>query len=100
MNYLLVSDGVWLSLLVLTPLVGVLLVALAGAAKLPDRIVKIGATAWSLIPIGLAAYVWAGFDPTLVSDGQGVVQFVEHINWIQAIRVDYFLGVDGISLPL
>lgn len=100
MNYLQFSDGPWLTFLVLSPVIGALLVALAGALRLDDRLVKLGATAWSLTSLGLAIFLWAGFNAGAVSDGQGVVQFVEKIPWIEAIRVDYFLGVDGISLPL
>lgn len=44
--------------------------------------------------------MWAGYNPAAVADGQAVIQFVEKIAWIDAIKVDYFLGVDGISLPL
>jgi NADH-quinone oxidoreductase subunit M len=90
----------WLTFLLLAPLVGLLLVGLAGALRLDDRTVKLGVTAWMFIPIGLALVVWAGFDPTLTREGQGVVQFVERVPWIQAVKVDYFLGVDGINLPL
>jgi NADH-quinone oxidoreductase subunit M len=100
MNYLQFSDGPWLTLLVLSPIAGLLLVMLAGALRLDDRLVKLGATAWSLTSLGLAIVLWAGFNPTAASDGQGVIQFVEKVTWIEAIRVDYFLGVDGISLPL
>ena len=100
MNYLQMSDGPWLTLLVLSPIVGLLLVALAGALRLDDRLVKVGATAWSLTSLGLAIFLWAGFNPSAVADGQGTIQFVEKVSWITAIRVDYFLGVDGISLPL
>jgi NADH-quinone oxidoreductase subunit M len=100
MNYLQFSDGPWLTLLVLSPLVGLLLVVLAGALRLDDRIVKLGAAAWTLTSLGLAIFLWSGFNPAAVADGQGVVQFVEKVTWIEAIKVDYFLGVDGISLPL
>src|SRR5215212_9867800 len=100
MNYLQLSDGPWLTLLVLSPIAGLLLVMLAGAMRLDDRVVKLGATAWSLVSLGLAIFIWAGFNPTAVAEGQGVIQFVEKISWIEAIKVDYFLGVDGISLPL
>jgi NADH-quinone oxidoreductase subunit M len=100
--YLLESpDGIpWLTLLLLSPLVGILLVGVAALLRLDDRTVKLGVTAWMLLPIGLAVVVWAGFDPSLVGAGQGMVQFVEKIPWIEAVRVDYFVGVDGISLPL
>jgi NADH-quinone oxidoreductase subunit M len=100
MAYLAFSDGAWLTFLVLSPVIGALLVALGGALRLDDRVVKLSATAWSLTSLGLAIGLWAGFDPAAVAEGQGVVQFVEKVPWIDAIKVDYFLGVDGISLPL
>lgn len=100
--YLLAAPGgvPWLTLLLLSPLAGVLLVGLAGALRWNDRLVKLGALAWSSLSIGLAAVVWAHFRPALSADGQGVVQLVEKLPWIRAVRVDYFLGVDGLSLPL
>ncbi|HWQ11931.1 MAG TPA: NADH-quinone oxidoreductase subunit M [Roseiflexaceae bacterium] len=99
-SYLELSAVPWLTLLILAPLAGVLLVALAALLRLDDRIVKVGAAAWSSVPIGIAAVVWAGFDPRAVAEGQGVVQFVELAPWVRAVRVDYFVGVDGISMPL
>jgi NADH-quinone oxidoreductase subunit M len=90
----------WLTLLLLAPLLGMALVGLAGALRLNDRLVKIGALAWMGLPIGIAAVVAAGFHTTATAEGQAAVQFVEKIAWIRAIRVDYFLGVDGLSLPL
>ncbi|GAB4206145.1 MAG: NADH-quinone oxidoreductase subunit M [Roseiflexaceae bacterium] len=100
MSYLEFADGPWLTLLVLSPLVGLLLLGLGAALRLDARTVKIGATLWSLTTLGMAIFIRADFDPGLVRDGQGVVQFVERVAWVEAIRVDYFLGVDGISLPL
>jgi NADH-quinone oxidoreductase subunit M len=99
-SYLLPGDGPWLTLLVLSPLAGMLLVVLAGALRVDDRLVKIGATIWSLTSLGLALFIWSGFDPSAVADGQAVVQFVEKVAWVDAVKVEYFLGVDGISLPL
>ncbi|MFL5801854.1 MAG: NuoM family protein [Roseiflexaceae bacterium] len=90
----------YLTLLILTPVAGAILIAIMGAARVDDRMVKVIATIWSLVPIALAVVIWSGFDPSAVAEGQGVVQFVEKLPWIDAIKVDYFLGVDGISLPL
>ncbi len=99
--YLILSPGPpWLTLLVLTPLIGMVLVGMAGWLGLDDRLVKLGATAWMGLPIAIAAVIWAGFDPQATAGGQGAVQFVERLPWISAIKVDYFLGVDGLSLPL
>ncbi len=90
----------WLTLLVLTPLVGMLFVGLAGILRLPDRLVRSGAVAWSLVPLGLTVWMYTQFNPQALASGQQVVQFVERIPWTQAIRVEYFMGVDGLSLPL
>lgn len=90
----------WLTLLLLSPLLGILLVGLAGVLRWDDRIVKIGVLAWMGLPIAIATVVATNFNPTAMADGQASVQFVEKIPWINAIRVDYFLGVDGISLPM
>jgi NADH-quinone oxidoreductase subunit M len=94
-------DGIpWLTFLLLVPLIGVALVGLAHLLRLDDRTIRMGVTAWMLLPIGIAVMVWAGFDAMLTSSGQGVVQFVERVPWVEAVRVDYFVGVDGISLPM
>ncbi|ACL24523.1 complex I subunit 4 family protein [Chloroflexus aggregans] len=95
------ADGVpWLTLLVLSPLVGIALIGLAWLMKLDERTVKAGVLAWTGVPLLLAGLIWARFDPQAVASGQGVVQLVERVPWIQAVRVDYFLGVDGLSMPL
>jgi NADH-quinone oxidoreductase subunit M len=95
------ADGVpWLTLLVLSPLVGIALIGLAWLMKLDERTVKAGVLAWTGVPLLLAGLIWTRFDPQAVASGQGVVQLVERVPWIQAVRVDYFLGVDGLSMPL
>ncbi|MFV9505295.1 MAG: complex I subunit 4 family protein [Oscillochloridaceae bacterium umkhey_bin13] len=100
--YLLASpDGVpWLTLLVLSPVLGILLVGLAAWLRLDDRLVRLGVTTWLGVPLVIALVVWSRFDPLATAAGQGTVQLVEKMPWISAIRVDYFLGVDGLSLPL
>ncbi|EFO79260.1 proton-translocating NADH-quinone oxidoreductase, chain M [Oscillochloris trichoides DG-6] len=95
------ADGLpWLTLLLLTPLLGMVLVGIAGAMRLDDRIVKLGVLAWTGVPIALAALITAGFNPNATADGQAALQFVEKIPWIDSIRVDYFMAVDGLSLPM
>ncbi|MBC8075732.1 MAG: NADH-quinone oxidoreductase subunit M, partial [Chloroflexales bacterium] len=100
--YLLPSpDGLpWLTLLVLSPLIGIALVGLSAALRLSERSVRLGVLAWTLLTLGIALYVWAGFDYGAVAAGQGAFQFAERVPWISAIRVNYFLAIDGLSLPL
>lgn len=100
--YLMASiDSVpWLTLLLLTPIAGIVLIGLLALLRLDDRTTRMVATIWSLLPLAIAVLVWNRFDATRVASGQGVVQLVEQIPWIKAIKVDYFLGVDGLSMPL
>ena len=47
----------------------------------------------SLATFVLSLFVWTGFDPT-----QAGFQFVEKAPWLPGLGVEYYLGVDGISL--
>ena len=48
------------------------------------------------IPLILATWLYFG----LFDKGQGGLQFVERTSWIAGIRAEYFVAVDGLSLPL
>src|SRR5205085_2389196 len=49
----------------------------------------------SLVVFGLTLMLWAGFDSSSAE-----FQFVERAAWIPAFGIDYYVGVDGISLLL
>ncbi|UCG73456.1 MAG: NADH-quinone oxidoreductase subunit M [Chromatiales bacterium] len=53
------------------------------------------ALALSVFTFVLSVPLYAGFD-----SGTADMQFVERIPWIPAFRVEYFLGIDGLSMPL
>jgi NADH-quinone oxidoreductase subunit M len=61
-------------------------------ANQASRIVALVASAAVL---GMGAALWKGFDPQNAD-----VQFVQHGRWIPAYNVEYFVGVDGISITL
>jgi len=55
---------------------------------------------WLALAVAVTAFavslpLWAGFDAHTAA-----LQYVERIPWIAALHSDYFLGIDGISLPL
>jgi NADH-quinone oxidoreductase subunit M len=80
----------------LLPVAGALLVLLIGNAD--GR--RNGLIRWLSLGVTIATFVvtllvWAGFDSA--SSG---FQFVERTPWIPAFGIDYYLGVDGISLLL
>ncbi len=82
-----------LSLLTWLPIVGGLVVLFLG-----DRGIKAGrwvALVTALVVFGLSIPLWTGFDT-----GTAALQFVEQLPWIPAFHSTYYLGVDGISMPL
>ncbi|WP_299757898.1 NADH-quinone oxidoreductase subunit M [uncultured Pontibacter sp.] len=94
-----------LSSLIFTPLLAALLVLL-----LPVRLqqpIKAVALAGTLVQMGLAILLYFNFDGAVLANGQQGYQFVEKVNWIGftlgslgRFQIDYFLGVDGISISM
>jgi NADH-quinone oxidoreductase subunit M len=51
---------------------------------------------WSSIAVFILSLgLYTGFDTTTAQ-----MQFVEQANWIPAFNIQYFLGIDGLSMPL
>lgn len=82
-----------LSLIVFTPWLGALLLALL--PRLGAGATRAIALFFSLSTLALGTTALAGFDPH-----QTALQFVEKHAWIGALNVNYFLGLDGLSLVL
>jgi NADH-quinone oxidoreductase subunit M len=82
-----------LSLLVWLPILGGILV-LAVGDKQPER-VRYLALIVSVLVFLLSLPLWTGFQL-----GTAAMQFVERADWVTALGVEYYLGVDGISMPL
>lgn len=90
-----------LTIITFVPLVGALLTLLPWGKWLKldqageERLIKNGAIALSLLPLGLALMLWFGYDQAL-----GGYQFEINVPWVKAININYHMGVDGLSLPL
>ncbi len=82
-----------LSLLIWLPILGGLAVLAVGREN-ASRARALAVTVAAL-ELGLAAMLWGGFEV-----GVAGMQFVERTAWIEAFAIDYFIGVDGISMPL
>ena len=87
------AAGPILSTLIALPLLGAMLLVLVDGAR--EGLIKRIALAVSCLGFLLSLIVYARFDPTVPG-----MQFVERVPWISSIGSSYFLGVDGISLPL
>src|SRR5262245_23765529 len=81
-----------LSLMIFIPLLG-----MAVVLALPSRahgLIRWTAVAASVPPVVLSALVLRDFRP------ERGFQFVHHVPWIPAFNIDYFVGVDGISITM
>lgn len=82
-----------LSLTIWLPIIGGIVVLGSGdkAPGVSKRLALAFAVATFLVSLGL----WTGFDT-----GTAAMQFVERSPWIETFDVYYYLGIDGISMPL
>jgi len=83
----------YLSIIVFLPLIGAIVIALLPGAS-PRRIKRTAALFTSVAFI-LSIALFFMFDRSLAGP-----QFVEQALWIPSINVQYYLGVDGLSLPM
>ena len=94
-----------LSSLIFTPLLAALAVMLVpGRLQLP---IKGIALAGALLQMGLSLLLYLDFNGNTFADGQQGYQFVERLDWINfslgslgRFQIDYFVGVDGISVSM
>jgi NADH-quinone oxidoreductase subunit M len=82
-----------LSLVTFTPLVGALILVFLGQDQ--HRCIKGVALAVSLLAFLFSLVVLVNFKP-----GDGQPQLVEQATWIETWGIDYYLGVDGVSIWL
>lgn len=88
------ADWPLLSLTLWTPIIGGLTVLFTGD-KGDTQGVRRLALVVSVITFLLSLGLYTGFDT-----GTASMQFVEKYAWIDAFKIHYHLGVDGISMPL
>ena len=82
-----------LSLLIWTPIIGGVLVLLAGDRRAEG--VKYLSLAVAVLTFLLSILLYKQFDNAVAG-----MQFIEEAEWISAFNVKYHIGVDGIALPL
>ncbi|MBP2673607.1 MAG: nuoM [Deltaproteobacteria bacterium] len=92
-------DSHILSLMTFLPLLGAVLILCVPKGK--DSVIKGIATVASFLPVLLAIRLFNAFDRTLAGvNTANTFQFVEKYMWIPNINVEYFVGADGISVPM
>ena len=82
-----------LSLVIWFPIIGGILVLATGGERNAPIARKL-ALGFSVATFLLSLPLYTRFDKTSVG-----MQFVERVSWVDALHIEYYLGVDGISMP-
>ncbi|MCK4857182.1 MAG: NADH-quinone oxidoreductase subunit M [candidate division Zixibacteria bacterium] len=82
-----------LSVIIFSPLVGMLVIMLLNKER--HQLITWVSTLISLIPLALSCILWAYYDSSTAA-----MQFTERYTWIPSLSIQYFLGVDGLSVPM
>jgi len=82
-----------LTLMTFIPIAG-MFVVLALPSKAHD-LIRWTAALFTVPPLLLAIWLFVNFDRTQVG-----FQYVEHYKWIPSFNIEYFVGVDGISISM
>ena len=82
-----------LSWMTFMPVIGAAVIMFIPAQR--KEIIKTVAAAAAAVPLILAVQLYMQFDRA--STG---FQFVEHYTWIKSFNIEYFVGVDGISVAM
>ena len=85
-------SGHLLSMVIWLPIVGGCVVLGLGERVAAAKWLSLVVSALTLL---LSVPLWTAF-----KTGTAQMQFVERTSWIPAIHADYYIGVDGISMPL
>ncbi len=83
----------YLSTITFIPLVGALVLMAMGRRNV--GLIRGWTLAVSAVNFVISLALWARFDPAV-----GGMQFVERKSWIASLGIQYFVGIDGISLWL
>lgn len=88
------ADWPLISLVVWIPIIGGIVVLMSGDKGSSEGSRRL-ALIFSLVTFVLSLGLYVGFDTTTAN-----MQFVEKFSWISTYNINYYFGVDGISMPL
>lgn len=83
-----------LSILIWLPIIGGLLVLGTGDDRAAPIAKKLG-IGFSIVTFLASIPLYTGFD-----SGTAAMQYIERAMWVDRYNIEYYLGVDGISMPL
>ena len=82
-----------LSVIVFTPVTAALIILMMPAEK--KNLVRAIALSAAILALSLSLWVYLSYDKNIAG-----YQFIEHYNWLPALGINLYFGVDGMSAPL
>jgi len=86
-------QGYYLTLVTFLPVLGML--AILFVPKEKAEVAKVIAGVATGLQLWVAVMILAGFDR-----GASGMQFIEQYEWIKTFNIEYFMGIDGLSMPM
>jgi NADH-quinone oxidoreductase subunit M len=82
-----------LTLITFLPIVGIFLILLAPREN--KNIIRIIAAVFTGLQVVIAGWIYLNFDRSSVG-----FQFIEQYKWIPSFNIEYFMGIDGLSVSM
>ncbi|RMF62979.1 MAG: NADH-quinone oxidoreductase subunit M [Calditrichaeota bacterium] len=82
-----------LTLITFLPIVGILLILFV--PKQQHNVIRIIAAVFTGLQLLIAGWIYLHFDSTTTA-----FQFQEQYKWIPSFNIEYFMGIDGLSVPM
>jgi NADH-quinone oxidoreductase subunit M len=91
-----------LSWLTFLPLLGALVIlGISATGRGDEDSARVIALVVTGLQCALALWIYARFQGDVTRlDGNDGYQFIEHAVWVRSFAAEYFLGVDGVSMPM
>ncbi|MEZ5988923.1 MAG: NADH-quinone oxidoreductase subunit M [Planctomycetota bacterium] len=92
------SGGGILSVLTFAPVIGMLVILFLPRSR--TEAIKTVAACAAFVPLALSIWLWFAYDkasPGVLAEN---MSFVEQASWIPTLGIKYYVGVDGLSVPI
>jgi NADH-quinone oxidoreductase subunit M len=88
-----------LTLMTFVPLLGAAVITFLPKAQ--HNLIRWTAAAFAAVPLALALWIWQTYNRAAAGvDDLAGFQYVVRLDWIPGYHIQYFMGVDGLSVPM
>ena len=88
-----------LTLMTFVPLLGAVVITFMPKGNL--NLIRWTAAGFAAVPLLLACWIWQTFDRAKAGvDSLDGFQYVVQLDWIEAYNIQYFVGIDGLSVAM